>query len=172
MVERVMTDSKIVHFETSYLFHLKLIADIEETSFSNGWTEHDLKRLQQYDYSFVGYRNNDRIVGYCAFKITRTYIFMPSIAVIPEFRNRGIGTRLLHEVFKIANDLNLEVGAIARNNTRDSIEFFRKNGFKLIKFDISKIQIGDTKHLSGAYLRYKAHKYHWSNRILNYMPSA
>src|SRR5438477_3394741 len=71
---------------------------IEEASFTNPWTRvMYLAELENsgVSYCFVAKAPGGQVVGFCSFWRVLDELHINNLAVLPEFRRRGIGTELL-----------------------------------------------------------------------------
>lgn len=63
------------------------------------------------------------------------------IYVLPEFHGKGIGFKLLNEAKSLANSQNLKSIFLQVNRNNEAVNFYLRNGFKIIDeqdFDIGK----------------------------------
>ena len=78
-----------------------------------------------------GYYDNNKLVGFI--HISKLYEVMDIINIVvdKEYRNKGIGTKLLNYIvdnYKDINSIMLEVN----ENNNNAIDFYKKNDFKII----------------------------------------
>ena len=74
------------------------ILAIEEASFANPWTRvMYLAELENagVSYCFLAKEPDGRVVGFCSFWRVLDELHINNLAVLPEFRRRGIATQLL-----------------------------------------------------------------------------
>lgn len=111
---------------------LSSVLDIEKRSFTAPWSRNAfLSELLENDraYYFAA-RVGERIVGYIGVWLVAGEGHITNVAVHPDFRNRGIGRRLLHAVADMVkerggNRLTLEV----RRSNRVAHSLYRSLGF-------------------------------------------
>ena len=113
---------------------LKDIMLIENISFNNN----DKFSKKTFNYFLKKKRiwvvkYKEKIVGYfiliCYKKSLRIY----SIAVLPEFRNRGIGKNILQFIIKFAKFLGKERIILEVRKSNRSKNLYKRLGFKIIK---------------------------------------
>ncbi len=114
------------------LSDLQRIIEIEKKSFRSPWPErlfrHELARNRRSRYLVL--EDEDLIIGYVGMWFVHGEIHITSLAVAPEYRRKGIASRLIEEVYKAAREkkvfrITLEVRAsnkVARN-------LYKKEGF-------------------------------------------
>jgi ribosomal-protein-alanine N-acetyltransferase len=106
------------------------IAEIEKLSFEfEGWGLFFLGKFLEIPYNKIIVAENNEILGYCAFSDEGEIIHIKSIAVHPNYRNKGIAKALIKEVMKLKKDIYLEV----RVSNEIAIKLYENLGFKKIK---------------------------------------
>ncbi|MDI6856032.1 MAG: ribosomal protein S18-alanine N-acetyltransferase [Candidatus Thermoplasmatota archaeon] len=114
---------------------LEAIYRVEESCFDEN--ERYPKELIRYflaieaTLTLVEERNNT-ILGYITISVNRNTARIISIAVLPQFRMKGIGSRLLEEAERIAKELKvkrfiLEVGV----DNKGAIKFYLSHNYKI-----------------------------------------
>lgn len=111
------------------------IKDIENSCFGvQAWSEEIFKAelMQNYKYYFVA-KYEGKNIGYVGFEQTGDDLNIQKIAVLEDYRNCGVASKLLEKVFEYrqkldANNILLEVDVF---NTV-AIKFYEKFGFKTI----------------------------------------
>ncbi|MGQ9718677.1 MAG: ribosomal protein S18-alanine N-acetyltransferase [Nitrososphaerales archaeon] len=73
---------------------------------------------------------NGHILGYAIFSSKDDKGNVISIAVLPEFRRRGIGSKLLEEGLEFLSKKVKEVELQVRVGNREAINFYRRFGFR------------------------------------------
>lgn len=103
------------------------IAEIERLSFEfEGWGLYFLGKFLEIPYNKIIVAESDEILGYCAFSDEGEVIHIKSIAVHPNYRNRGIAKALIREVIKLNKDIYLEV----RVSNEIALKLYESLGFK------------------------------------------
>jgi ribosomal-protein-alanine N-acetyltransferase len=106
------------------------IAEIEKLSFEfESWGLFFLEKFLEIPYNKIIVAENNEILGYCAFSDEGEIIHIKSIAVHPNYRNKGIAKALIKEVIKLKKDIYLEV----RVSNEIAIKLYENLGFKKIK---------------------------------------
>jgi ribosomal-protein-alanine N-acetyltransferase len=108
---------------------------IEDTSFTNPWTrEMYLAELKQPGVAFFFLARDRRgtAIGFCSFWKVVDEIHVNNLAVLPEWRRRGVGSSLLARVVaeglrEGARSAMLEV----RESNRSARQLYEKAGFSL-----------------------------------------
>ena len=112
-------------FEEKYLDD---VYEIEKACFSHPWTREDLKKQLDIDTSrFLVAVENEKAVGYMGLQIFSGEGYVTNIAVLPEYRQRGIATALIEKQLESPMDfITLEV----RESNIPAIKLYTKMGFK------------------------------------------
>lgn len=112
------------------------IYDIEQACFVEPYTREQL----MYEFSenplnkiLVAY-DEDKIVGFVDYMITFNSATISQIAVLPNYRKKGLGSKLLEEMEKsfpkeiddVVETITLEV----RESNINAISFYKKNGYE------------------------------------------
>jgi len=103
----------------------------EKEAFSKSYLKYLLLNFPDF---FIVAEKND-ILGYISASVENTACHILSIAVIPEYRRKGIGSMLLNYLIKIAkekglNSIILEV----KENNMPAINLYKKFNFKQIGY--------------------------------------
>lgn len=100
--------------------------------FNDSWSEKNFyEELENMlAKTILGVYNNDIVVGFINVRLIVDEVMINNIAVVEEFSNQGIGTKLLEEVSNYAKSkffkkMTLEV----RQSNTNAINFYIKNGF-------------------------------------------
>ncbi len=96
--------------------------------------------LNNDNEKIIGYYDNDKLVGFIHISISFEVYDIVNIVVDSDYRNKGIGTKLLNYVI----DNNLECKKLmleVRENNNNAIKFYKDNGFELI--NVRKNYYGD-----------------------------
>lgn len=112
-------------FEEMYNIHAS-----EFLAFDQMTKESFLDELQQKNRIYFVAKDNDKIIGYIGLYEYDDDLSIIGIALIKEYQNRGIGTRLLKKAKEVARkmskkSISLEVDVL---NT-SAISFYNKNNF-------------------------------------------
>lgn len=107
------------------------LEEISVSSMSEPWKEADFMSAEKNEYALIlAAVEEDEPVGYAVGYFAADEAELPSIAVSPQMRRRGIGDALLNELFiqvrqRGAAKLFLEV----RESNEAAIALYEKNGF-------------------------------------------
>jgi len=114
---------------------------IERISFTTPWD------IRSFEYE-LGYKDtilkvavlNNQIIGYVCVRTILDVTHILNLAVLPEFRRRGIGGMLLrdalNELKRLKPDINLITLEVRESNTA-AIELYERFGFKVMGKRIS-----------------------------------
>lgn len=116
---------QIVPFEEKYLDD---VFKIEKTCFSNPWSKEDLKNQIKNETShFLVADVDGRAVGYMGLQIFSGEGYVTNVAVLPQFRSRGIAQALISEQMK--NDMEFITLEVRESNI-PAISLYKKMGFE------------------------------------------
>ncbi len=110
------------------------VAEIEKKCFSVPWSEKSFRdeiknKLAVY---FVA-KTGGRCVGYAGFWNVSGEGGITNVAVLPEYRRRGVGSLIIEEMIHTANALNLELLTLeVRKSNSAAQRLYRKYGFDII----------------------------------------
>ena len=89
------------------------IADIEKLSFSTPWSQNAIRESMDAGTAFYVARMGDKVVGYMGLSKIVGEGYVTNIAVLPEYRQCGIGKKILQYVIENSKDelefISLEV---------------------------------------------------------------
>jgi ribosomal protein S18 acetylase RimI-like enzyme len=132
-----------------YLQYLKITGERDSVDrwITPGYLNHYVKTKT----SFVA-RANEKTVGFVLTQPVsyvhsmRSEIWLEYIAVLPRFRKRGIGSRLMAKVIDYAksNDVALLYTALNPNNN-ESARLLRKHGFEFKDWKVASRKLKETK---------------------------
>ena len=110
--------------------NLEKIIDIEKEAFSDFWEISAYKKLfDDYEYEAFIYKTNEITVAYAIFLDMVDVYELIKIAVKKEYRNHGIGYKLLSDSLDL---LDKTVFLEVRENNFSAISLYKKIGFKEI----------------------------------------
>lgn len=132
--------------EPMTLAHLDAVFEVEAASFSIPWTRESLRleiENNKLAYYFVAVYK-EKVIGYIGLWHVINEGHITNLAVLYDYRNHGVGDRLLKHVIAFAHEkemigLTLEV----RMNNAAAQRVYTKNGFKME--GIRKNYYADTK---------------------------
>ena len=108
--------------------HVPGISMLEETCFSEPWPMDMIGRLlDQFTVAMEG----DLIVGYAALSTVLDEGNLDSIAVLPEYRRKGVAEALLDEILRQAKEQELAFVTLeVREGNAAAIALYSKKGFR------------------------------------------
>ena len=83
------------------------------------------------NYLLLKANENDKIVGFIFSKLEENNIHIISFAVLPEMRNKGIGTKLIDTLKTFDHFSSITLNVLETN--KQAINFYYKNNFKMEK---------------------------------------
>ena len=109
-----------------------------------------LDRINTFREGCWGIFNKTELIGYCSSEIWESYnkiklnqkasinhqlkgkiLYITSIAILPEYQNKGFGGRLIKKLIKIARKHKLLSLYLRTSKAR---KFYEKNGFQFVKY--------------------------------------
>lgn len=108
--------------------HLDDVAKIENACFAHPWSRKDLGAQLSIDTShFIVASLNGRAVGYMGLQIFSGEGYVTNVAVLPEYRRRGIAEALVTAQMK--NDMRFITLEVRKSNAA-AIALYEKSGFE------------------------------------------
>ena len=96
--------------------------------FAHPWSKKDLENQLSLGTShFLVALDNGKAVGYMGLQIFSGEGYVTNVAVLPEYRRRGIAKRLISAEFE--NEMNFITLEVRKSNT-PAIKLYEKAGFK------------------------------------------
>ncbi len=122
-------DIKIVPLERE---HIKKIAKLESLCFSSeAWSENVIIEAFESGTKFFIAEKENKFAGYVGIKTVLDEGYIANIAVCPEYRGKGIATRLLEKLFSLAVEKALSFITLeVRASNIAAISLYEKLGFK------------------------------------------
>lgn len=105
------------------------IADIEKACFSEPWSKNAITDSMAAGTSFYSATVNDTVVGYMGLSRIAGEGYVTNVAVLPQFRNRGIGRQLLEYAIKDSENLLEFMSLEVRNSNKVAYSLYQKLGF-------------------------------------------
>lgn len=121
---RVNQDLEFDIIKSNFPYEILLLAD--ET----------IDAINKYIFDSVVYgvnKNDKMIATFCLLRVDETTIEIKNIAVVDEFRNKGVGSEIIRYVKKICKDTYSTITVGTADNGINQIRFYERNGFE--KYD-------------------------------------
>lgn len=112
--------------------HIDEIAEIENVCFSHPWTKDGIIEAKLNRTKFFVFEKDGKAVGYVGVTVILDEGYITNIAVLPEYRNRGVATALLTKVTEFATNEGLSfISLEVRKSNQKAITLYEKFGFTL-----------------------------------------
>ncbi len=103
---------------------------IERNCFSSPWSTDSIKSSMENNNIFLGVKENGTLLGYLSFYETYKECYINNIAVLPEFRRRGVARTLLSELIGIAQNADFSfISLEVRESNSAAITLYSAFGF-------------------------------------------
>lgn len=118
----------MMHIDKLKTEYVKQVYEIEKTCFSNPWSIHDLEaQVDNENSHFLVAFVDGKVAGYMGLQIFSGEGYVTNVAVLPEYRGRGIAKALIEKQFENKMDfITLEV----RESNLPAINLYKKTGFE------------------------------------------
>lgn len=109
---------------------IEKIIEIENICFSSPKSRNSIQdELNNENYRLIGCISDNNIIGYLSYCKVYDELEISGIAVLPEYRNKGIATLLIEEMIK--TDFSKAFLEVRKSNI-SAINLYKKFGFELI----------------------------------------
>lgn len=107
------------------------VVKIEQQSFSDPWSEENFLVELDLPFSWVWTAKiNNRLTGYCCCWEIEEELQIANLAVYPEFRNQGIGKKILQEILNRACQRKIKkVTLEVRESNQFGLKLYQAFGF-------------------------------------------
>ncbi|MBO5866982.1 MAG: ribosomal protein S18-alanine N-acetyltransferase [Clostridia bacterium] len=122
---------KLLQFDMNTVFDL---ADIEKECFGkDAWTISSIRGEFSNDFSYlIGYYEEDTLVAYTCVRAMYEEAQVCNIAVLPNYRRKGIATKLIDEMLRLSVDKGCKYCELEVNTENTpAIELYKKCGFEV-----------------------------------------
>lgn len=110
--------------------HIKDIAKLEEICFSHPWSEQTITDAYKTGTRFFVAEKSGMVLGYVGISAIIDEGYITNIAVFPEYRNMGVATALLENLFDFAMQNRLSfISLEVRESNNTAISLYEKLGF-------------------------------------------
>lgn len=129
IVKVIKAEIKIVPMEEK---HVGDILKIERACFSSPWTEEGIKaELTDKTAHFIAAEKDGVSVGYCGMHEVCGECYIANIAVLPEYRRKGIAAKLLENLISHCEESSAEFLSLeVRKSNAPAISLYEKFGFE------------------------------------------
>ncbi len=111
--------------------HINDIVKIEKQCFSHPWTKENLISAKENHTCFFVYELDEKAVGYVGISAILDEGYITNIAVLPEYRRKGIATALLNKLECFAKEKMLSfISLEVRKSNASAISLYEKFGYK------------------------------------------
>lgn len=108
----------------------ELIAEIEKHCFSTPWTAEQVRNSDDSTVFFLA-RVDSKVVGYGGMYFVLDEGYVTNIGVLPEFRRRGIGAKIVNELINYSREKSLSFLSLeVRVSNIAAIELYNSFDFK------------------------------------------
>lgn len=110
------------------------IAELEKICFTLPWSEKSFRDEMANKLAiYFTAKDNGKCVGYAGFWNVSGEGDVTNVAVLPEYRRRGVGSLLVAEMIKTAEKLKLEVLTLeVRKSNTAAQKLYEKFGFEIL----------------------------------------
>lgn len=108
---------------------LKWVLEIENSSFKDPWTKGMFEEeIKNGDFYVI--KEGEKNIGYGGFTKAMDEVSLVNLAISQDYRRKGIATKLLSHLIKMAKEKNVEKMFLeVRRKNIPAISFYHKNGF-------------------------------------------
>lgn len=114
---------------------IEAILAVEEASFTNPWTREMYQAelgKEGISYFFLARDGDRRVIGFCSFWRVADELHINNLAVMPDLRQRGIGTALLARVLDQAPALGASRAYLEVRRSNDAAKrLYERFGFRV-----------------------------------------
>lgn len=108
----------------------ELIAEIERSCFATPWTAEQVKSSDDSTVFFLA-RVDEKVVGYGGMYTVLDEGYVTNIGVLPEFRRRGIGAKIVNQLINFSKEKTLSFLSLeVRVSNMAAINLYKSFGFE------------------------------------------
>lgn len=112
--------------------HIKQIAELEKVCFSDAWSLETLLDAYKHGARFYVCENKGQVLGYIGLNVVLDEGYITNVAVFPQYRRLGVATKILEEIFVLAEKDSLSfISLEVRKSNFSAISLYEKLGFKI-----------------------------------------
>lgn len=114
--------------------HVSQIASIEQLCFSDPWSERSIASELDNELSFwLVYEDEGRVLGYIGSQSVPPDSDVMNLAVLPEYRKKGIAQALMNELLHTLHSQGIESLTLeVRVSNAPAIALYTKLGFEIV----------------------------------------
>lgn len=111
---------------------MREIAFIDSLSFSENWSEESYKNMENdSNYTFFKLCDGEKVIGFILLLYAVDAYEIIRIAVLPEYRGRGIGEKLIKEAVDFIKEKGIEnIFLEVREGNAAARKLYEKSGFE------------------------------------------
>jgi ribosomal-protein-alanine N-acetyltransferase len=130
----ITTDPTGLTLEAMERRHIKDVAAIEFACFSSHWPESAFQtELENRCARYLVAKLDDKVVGFAGMWVIMDETHITTLAVLPEYRRRRIGERLLVRLLEIARSLGARRATLeVRKSNAAALRLYEKYGFQAV----------------------------------------
>lgn len=107
--------------------------EIEERwGWDDQWQKENFDKEWERDVFKVA-KHKEQVIGYVHFTKETDKIYLQNIGIVPEFRNKGLGSFLLKRILKEAQKLGIAVELSVHTKNEVALRLYKKYDFEIIE---------------------------------------
>ena len=111
--------------------HIDGVVEIENASFSHPWTKDGIIEALDNRTKFYVFEKDGKVLGYVGVSVILDEGYITNVAVLPEYRELGIGKALMKKLDDLAKLENLSfISLEVRTSNQRAISLYEKFGYK------------------------------------------
>lgn len=111
--------------------HTEILAELEKLCFAQPWSKRSLDdQIDNPRACFLTAIEDDKILGYGGMHSAANEYYIDNIAVFRHHRNKGVGTAIISEMIKQAQDRGGEFISLEVRPSSKAISLYKRLGFK------------------------------------------
>lgn len=121
-------------FDSLKDIYLDSLFELEKICFSVPWSKNLFKNdITNNNAFYVLAVDNNKVIAYCGLYKVLDEADITNIAVHPEYRRKGIATKILNIIFKHCCDNNIsKITLEVRQSNENAINLYKNNGFVIV----------------------------------------
>ena len=127
-IDRLFNGGKVLEMNDR---HIDDVTEIEKRCFSLPWTRESIISAKENGTSFFVFESQGKAVGYVGISAVLDEGYITNIAVLPEYRNKGVASSLLKRLDSFAKEKALAfISLEVRKSNNTAISLYEKFGYK------------------------------------------